>query len=203
MKTSILSTTASIIAACLLPTAAIAAPSEGAHGLIKRDCPNPFSLQLTIEDNSTYWLAPYRTRYTISGGRGRIFPYDSSDAYALTNDTILEVVKINLPPGTIERPPRHAYALTLSNGGLGMYFVMESYFEENPDRAENTQDFVVTTIDAATCEVTLSFGGQQQYLHFPAEGNGTPLITLRTDDSPRANAHAVQTIKAVPVTPWP
>lgn len=80
-----------------------------------------------------------------------------------------------------------------------MYFVMERYFEEHPERAENTQDFVVTTIDAATCEVTLSFGGQQQYLHFPAKGNGSPLITLRTDDAPRADAHAVQKITAVPV----
>lgn len=81
-----------------------------------------------------------------------------------------------------------------------MYFVMESYFEENSERAENTQDFVVTTIDGATCEVTLSFGGQQQYLHFPAQGKGTPLITLRADNAPRADAHAVQKITAVPVT---
>ncbi|KAL2273763.1 hypothetical protein FJTKL_04085 [Diaporthe vaccinii] len=54
MKVSILST----IAAFLLPMAAMAAPSEGARGLIKRDCPSVFSLKLTIEDNSTYWLAP-------------------------------------------------------------------------------------------------------------------------------------------------
>lgn len=127
-------------------------------------------------------------------------PYDSHDAYVLTNDTILQVVHIDLPPGTVDGPPRHGYAFPLSNGGLGMYFVMESYFEEHPARAENTQDFVVTTIDAATCEVSLSFGGQQQYLHFPAKGKGTPLITLRTDDTPRVDAHAVQTITAVPVT---
>lgn len=80
-----------------------------------------------------------------------------------------------------------------------MYFVMDRYFDEHPEHAAYTQDFVVTTIDAATCEVTLSFGGQQQYLHFPAQGNGAPLITLRTDDVPRADAHAVQTITAVPV----
>lgn len=81
-----------------------------------------------------------------------------------------------------------------------MYFVNELYFEENPEVAENIQDFVVTTIDAATCEVTLSFGGQQQYLHFPGKGKGTPLITLRTDNTPRLDAHAVQTITAVPVS---
>lgn len=81
-----------------------------------------------------------------------------------------------------------------------MYFVNEIYFEENPEVAENIQDFVVTTIDAATCEVTLSFGGQKQYLHFPAKGFGTPLVTLRTDYTPRENAHAVQTITAVPVS---
>lgn len=81
-----------------------------------------------------------------------------------------------------------------------MYFVRDSYFEEHPERAENTQDFVVTTIDPATCEVTLAFGGQQQYLHFAAKGNGAPLITLRTDDVPRADAHAVKRITAVRVS---
>lgn len=84
-----------------------------------------------------------------------------------------------------------------------MFFAKETYFEENPDRAENFQDFVVTTIDPATCEVTLSFGGQQLYPHFPAEGNGAPTITLRTDAVPRENAHAVQTIRAVPENPRP
>lgn len=142
----------------------------------------------------------YRTRYTASGRRGRIFPYDSHDAYVLTNDTILEVVHIDLPPDWDDGPPRHGYAFPLSSGNFAMYFVMKSYFEENPERAENIQDYVVTTIDAATCEVTLSFGGQQQYLHFPAKGHGSPLITLRTDDVPRVDAHAVQTITAVPVS---
>lgn len=84
-----------------------------------------------------------------------------------------------------------------------MYFVMDSYFEEHPEHADYSQDFVVTTIDPATCEVTLSFGGQQQFLHFPAKGQGSPLITLRTDGVPRENAHAVQTITAVPVNSRP
>ncbi|KAL1853964.1 hypothetical protein Daus18300_011631 [Diaporthe australafricana] len=182
--------------------------SDGLNGLRQKEkvaliiqlSKSIFNAAHTIEDNSTYWLAPYRTRYTSSGGRGRIFPYDSHDEYVLTNDTILEVVHTDLPPGTIDDPPRHGYALPLNPSGLGMYFVMDSYFEEHPERAENTQDFVVTTIDPATCEVTLSFGGQQQYLHFPAQGKGTPLITLRTDKTPRLNRHAVQTITAVPVT---
>ncbi|KAK7710768.1 hypothetical protein SLS64_005672 [Diaporthe eres] len=178
MKVSILST----IAAFLLPMAAMAAPSEGARGLIKRD---------------------YRTRYTASGRRGRIFPYDSRDSYVLTNDTILQVVHIDLPPDYIDGPPRYGFAFPLSSGSLAMYFVMDSYFEEHPEHAEYSQDFVVTTIDPATCEVTLSFGGRQQFLHFPAKGQGSPLITLRTDDVPRENAHAVQTITAVPVNSRP
>lgn len=167
------------------------------RGLLIRWLP---SIRSVRENHSTNIVKSYRTRYTASGRRGRIFPYDSHDAYVLTNDTILEVVHIDLPPDWIDGPPRYGFAFPLNSGSLAMYFVMESYFEEHPGRAENTRDFVVTTIDAATCEVTLSFGGQQQYLHFPAKGKGTPLITLRTDNAPRADAHAVQTITAVPVS---
>lgn len=162
----------------------------------------PSALSARHLDTLTEPKKSYRTRYTASGRRGRIFPQDFYDTYILTNDTkTLQVVHTDLPPDWPEEPPRFSYAFPLTSGELSMYFVRDSYFEENPDRAGNKQDFVVTTIDAATCEVTLSFGGQQLYLHFPAKGFGAPQNILRTDSVARENAHAVQKIWAVPENP--
>lgn len=147
-----------------------------------------------MSERLTQNLSSYRTRYSISGRRARIFPYDSKDEYSL-NGTILQVVHTDYND---TNPDRYGFALPLNPSGLGLYFVSGVYFDENPDVAEHNQDFVVATMDEA-CEVTLSFGGEQKYLHFAAQGFGAPLVALRNDTVPRADAHAVQKIMAVPV----